>query len=265
VSGKHRLNNNAANMRTPLKDKPLRQPGQSLREERQRLIDDKFTPWLIAAVMAIALAGLDWLRYTSKTPYDPWTLTAFAALVSSFTAWRFFSVLKRTQQLKLGISGEVAVGQFLDRLHAEQYQVFHDVRGHGFNLDHVLIGPAGVFTVETKTWNKPHSNAKVNFDGERLLVAGKEPDRDPVVQARAQAAWLRTQLRESTGKDFEVWPVIVFPGWFVEATSTSQRKLWVLEPKALPTFLKNEPVNLSAEDRKLASFHLSRMIRTSED
>ena len=105
---------------------------------------------------------------------------------------------------------------------------------------------------------------KFGHDGERLLVAGNEPDSNPVVQARAQAAWLRTQLRESTGKDFEVWPVIVFPGWFVEATSTSQRKLWVLEPKALPTFLKNEPVSLSAEDRKLASFHLSRMIRAAE-
>ncbi|MEQ1595427.1 MAG: nuclease-related domain-containing protein [Casimicrobium sp.] len=222
-------------------------------------------PWAIASLVTVTLAVYEWARYAWKLPHDPWTFTVLAVSATSFTAWRFFSVRKQMRLLKLGISGEVAVGQFLDRLHAEQYQVFHDVRGHGFNLDHVLIGPAGVFTVETKTWNKPHSNAKVNFDGERLLVAGKEPDRDPVVQARAQAAWLRTQLRESTGKDFEVWPVIVFPGWFVEATSTSQRKLWVLEPKALPSFLKNEPLTLNAEDRKLASFHLSRMIRSAED
>lgn len=128
----------------------------------------------------------------------------------------------------------------------------------------MLIGPAGVLTVETKTWNKPHGDAKVTFDGERLLVAGKAPERDPIVQARAQASWLRTQLRESTGKEFEVRPVMVFPGWFVEANHTAQRKLWVLEPKALPTFLSNEPTSLSVEDRKLASFHLSRIIRGAE-
>lgn len=46
--------------------------------------------------------------------------------------------------------------------------------------------------------------------------------------------------------------------------TAAQRKLWVLEPKALPTFLSNEQIGLNAEDRKLASYHLSRMIRAAE-
>jgi len=163
----------------------------------------------------------------------------------------------------LGVAGEIAVGQYLDRLHADGYQVFHDVLGKEFNLDHVLIGPAGVFTIETKTWNKPFPEARISFNGEKLLVAGKAPDRDPVVQAQAQARWLRMQLRESTGKDFEVWPVIVFPGWFVETRAAAHNKLWVLEPKALPSFLSNEPEALPVEDRQLASYHLSRMIRNA--
>jgi hypothetical protein len=168
------------------------------------------------------------------------------------------------RNLKLGLAGEIVVGQYLERLHAEGYQIFHGVQGQNFNLDHVPIGPVGVFTIETKTWNKPHADARVTFDGARLLVAGKAPERVPIVQARAQASWLRTQVRESTGKEFDVRPVIVFPSWFVEANYTAQRKLWVLEPKALPTFLSNEPPSLSAEDRKLASFHLSRIIRGAE-
>ncbi len=32
--------------------------------------------------------------------------------------------------------------------------------GGNFNLDHVLIGPAGVFTVETKTHSKPGGDAR---------------------------------------------------------------------------------------------------------
>jgi len=214
--------------------------------------------------MAIAFAGYEWLRFKMQLPYSPWALTVLAAVVTAIAVWRFFVLRPTMRNLKLGLQGEIVVGQYLDRLHADGYQVFHDVQGQNFNLDHVLIGPAGVFTIETKTWNKPFADAKVTFDGECLLVAGKAPERDPIAQARAQVSWLRAQLRESTGKEFDVRPVIVFPGWFVEANYTAQRKLWLLEPKALPTFLSNEPPNLSTENRKLASFHLSRIIRGAE-
>ena len=37
---------------SPIKDKPLRLPAQSLMEERQRIWDDKLEPWLLAAVFS---------------------------------------------------------------------------------------------------------------------------------------------------------------------------------------------------------------------
>jgi hypothetical protein len=80
---------------------------------------------------------------------------------------------------------------------------------------------------------------------------------------KAQASWLKQLLSQSTGRKFETRPVIVFPGWFV-ANSGGFRDLWVLEPKALPSFLQNEPARLSAEEINLASFHLSRLIRATE-
>lgn len=40
--------------------------------------------------------------------------------------------------------------------------------------------------------------------------------------------------------------------------------MWVLEHKALLGFLEQEPQRLATEDVKLASFHLSRFIRTIE-
>jgi hypothetical protein len=167
--------------------------------------------------------------------------------------------------LRLAAEGEKAVGQFLEGLREHGYRVFHDVVGDGFNVDHVLIGPAGIFTVETKTWSKPpRGEARIQFDGERILRGTLEPDRDPVIQARAQSGWLRDLLAESTGRRFDVRPVVVFPGWFIEQTSAKARGIWVLNPKALPHFLENEPRQLSDEEAKLASFHLSRFIRASE-
>lgn len=111
-----------------------------------------------------------------------------------------------------------------------------------FNVDHVIIGPAGAFTIETKTWNKPGKGSpKITFDGETLLAAGWDPDRNPVIQAKAQASWLQRLLAESTGKTLPVKPVILFPGWYIEDSRQSRKELWVLEPKALAKFLENAP------------------------
>jgi hypothetical protein len=91
-----------------------------------------------------------------------------------------------------------------------------------------------------------------------------QPDRDPLIQAKAQARWRAAPLVESTGRQFAVQPVVVFPGWYVEAAPGSQRDVWVMEPKGLPAFLACQQGCLTPEDIKLASFHLSRYVRGVE-
>ncbi|MDA8129037.1 MAG: nuclease-related domain-containing protein [Betaproteobacteria bacterium] len=256
----------AETTRSPIKDKPLRSPGQSLEEERRKLFEDKLETPFVLALFFTLLAALEWWRYYMKLPLNPIVFTAFALLFVLFVAWRIWKIHPQLRALRLGAEGEKVVGQFLERLRENGFQVFHDLIGAGFNVDHVLIGPAGVFTVETKTWSKPQrGEARIKFDGEQLTVAGHEPERNPVVQARAQAGWLRGLLTESTGRPCVVFPVVVFPGWFIEQSEGSLRNIWVLEPKALPKFLENAPQRLAPEEVKLASFHLSRFIRSSEN
>lgn len=251
--------------RSPLKDKPLRLPGQSVADEREALLDSAVMQPMMLAAFMIIFALLEWWRDYMDLKPRPVVATIAAALAVCYAAWRIYSSRARFRNLRQALEGERAVGQYLERLREGGYQVFHDVVGSGFNIDHVLIGPAGVFTVETKTWSKPRKgNARVVFDGIALKVGGFEPDRDPVAQAKAQAGWMKTMLFESTGRRFDVRPVIVFPGWFVENAAGSFKDLWVLEPKALPTFLNNAEQRLEREAVKLASFHLSRLIRASQ-
>ena len=251
--------------KSPIKDKPLRLPAQSLEEERAALLSDKVGSRLAWAGGMLFLAGWEWIRYWQPRPVNPWLMTAAAIGVCIYVAFRIYRLLPRLRTLRQGIEGEKVVGQFLERLREQGYQVFHDLVGEGFNVDHALIGPAGIFTIETKTWSKPQrGDARIGYDGITLTVAGREPDRDPLVQAKAQAHWLRALLFESTGRRMEVQPVVVFPGWFVEAASGSQRAVWVLEPKGLPAFLKNQPQSLGVEDVKLAAYHLSRHVRSVE-
>jgi hypothetical protein len=155
-------------------------PGQSLEDERTAIWDDKLEPWLLLAVVFIVLAGLEWARSFYPAPPQPWLMSISAAAVAAFAAWRVIRLRPRLRALRLGIDGERAVGQFLDRLREQGYQAFHDVLADGFNLDHVLVGPGGVFAIETKTWSKPlRGDARISFDGVKLLAADHEPDRDP--------------------------------------------------------------------------------------
>ena len=80
---------------------------------------------------------------------------------------------------------------------------------------------------------------------------------------RAASKWLQSVLRESTGLNFAVKPVILFPGWYVESTIEGKKSgIWVLNPKALPGFMDNRPDVISQDNVMLAAYHISRYIRT---
>ena len=251
--------------RSPIKDRPLRLAGQSLQEERDALLDGPVLYAGTFAMLAIVLAVAEWLRHFNQSPPNPWFYTIVAGITVFGAAWVIGRKIPRIRALRQGIIGERAVGQFLERLREQGYHVYHDIVGSNFNIDHVLIGPAGIFTIETKTWSKPaKGDVRVVCAGDELRAGMLEPDRQPIVQAKAQSSWLRQILAESTGREFAVRPVVLFPGWYVEQDAESRRHAWVLEPKALPAFLANAKQHLFAEDIKLASFHLSRYIRSVE-
>lgn len=251
--------------RSPIKDKPLRNPGQSLEQRRDNLLYDKVLfPFLMAWFM-IVIAALEWWYYYHPQNRSPITVSVIAIAALVYAVFRIWRTWPELMQLRQGIEGEKAVGQFLERLRENGYQVFHDLVGDDFNVDHVIIGPAGVFTIETKTLSKPlRGETKIQYDGEMVQVNGRTMERNPIPQAKAQASWLGKILEESTGREYGVHPVVLFPGWFIDQEPGSMRDLWVLEPKALPKFLEKEPNVLSAEEIKMASSHLSRFIRAQE-
>lgn len=195
-----------------LKDKPLRLPGQSVQEQREDLAENAVVQPLLLALFFIAFAGLEWWRFYTNAKLNPVLFTWAAVLTAAYAGFRIWRALPKLRSLRQAVHGERAAGQFLERLREQGFNVFHGVVGKGFNVDHVLIGPPGVFTIETKTWSKPTSKrAEVVFDGDKLKIGSLEPERDPIIQAKAQAGWLRSLLAESTGKPFDVRPQSYFP------------------------------------------------------
>ena len=248
--------------RSPLKAPALRNPGQSLDEEIRRLMVEDFTYHLFMAGVFFVIVLTECVRWLNNSPPSPTLYTLVAAPFIVYAGRKAFLAKRKIRNLKQGREGEKAVGQYLDRLRGEGYQIFHDLVADGFNLDHVLVGPSGVYAVETKTISKPpKGEAVVQYDGEKVTVAGFEPDRDPIQQVKASSSWLRELIEESTGKKFKVRPVLLYPGWYINNKSKGS-EVWVLNPKALPAFLKNENTEMHNEDVHLVSYHLSRYIRT---
>jgi len=127
-----------------------------------------------------------------------------------------------------GALGEIAVGRILARL-GHGWTVLHAVPvGTGASdVDHVLIGPAGVFTLNTKN----HSNQAVWVAGRTFMVAGKRQPHIP--KATHEAARAAKLLTAAAGEGVEVTGVLV-----------------IVEPKSMKIREKPEDVAV-VTDRQL--------------
>ena len=147
-----------------------------------------------------------------------------ALLVFMPLVFRLRSLLKEQRSYRLGLRGEQAVAEALGSPGVFQagYVAFHDVPGAGdWNVDHVVVGPGGVFVLETKTRVRRKSqnglaDHEVAFDG-RTLRFPWGYDSAAVEQVRRNAEWVREFLTGFGPKDLVIQPVIIVPGWFVRA------------------------------------------------
>jgi hypothetical protein len=216
------------------------------------------------AAMLCTVAAFEWYGTLTHSPRRPLLFSIIAGVAVMLAVWRILGIKNKVKNLRLGRDGERCVGQFLERLREDGGQVFHDVPGQDFNLDHVVISPRGVYAIETKTWSKPWPKATITIAGDSLRVAGRTPDRNPIEQASAAARWLSNKLEELTGRKFPARGVVVFPGWFVEQPS-ERGPVWVLEPKMLPAYIEREAVTITPADVALASAQLSRYVRAEAE
>jgi hypothetical protein len=248
--------------RSPLRDRPLRYAGQSLDDAiEDKLLDALY--WFFVGVFAIIVTIQDWIRFLFPRPAEnPWLLTVIVAVLVIWATIKIITSVKKAYKLRMARDGEKIVGEGLQELIRQGAAVFHDVQGEKFNVDHVVVSQQGIFLIETKTYSKPvKKEAVITHDKSNIYVDGFPVERNPIDQVNALSKWLQELLQKSTGIKFFIKPVILFPGWYTEKVKGGE-EIWILNPKALPTFLANEPIRLKETDVHLIAFHLSRYIRT---
>ncbi len=148
-------------------------------------------------------------------PYEATTLVLVGFIgvfiVVLWLAWDFYNGVASYFK---GARGEEIVAVQLGELPVG-YHVFHDLEISGVTpIDHLVIGPAGVFVVETKFWS-----GRVHCRDDLLLVDGMEPTRSPVdqvnVEVKALSAWLTKKMSDVPN----VTPIVCFAGNTFERSS----------------------------------------------
>ncbi len=243
--------------KSPIKNLPVRQAGQSIRMEIEELWQNKLLRPLCAVIVTMSVAIYAWELAVFKLPVTPMFMTV---LLLASILWLLLSFRKHLPQFKnlnLGLVGERAVGQFLEEeLRKYGYQVLHDIPGDGFNVDHVVIGTSGIYTIETKTHSKPaKGGCSIKYDGAQVSINGIKPNRDPIIQAKAQNRWLADIFEQSTGRKFKIQSVVLYPGWFVEA-SVQWPEVWVQNEKQFPATITRQNQSIGDADVHLLTYHL---------
>jgi hypothetical protein len=220
--------------KAPVSEKMLRPPGESVRLKLNGYFEQAFET-LIPLVFVPIIVSLSLINLRGQSG---WWIALFVLIALGSIAFgyvRFKKALRRLVDYSLGFKGERFVGGLLEQLREKGYKVFHDLPFDSFNIDHAVVGPAGVFAIETKTRRKKANQAgdkgkvaKVIFDGKALQFP-EWSDSHGIQQACNQARHLATRLSAATGERVVVEPILVLPGWWVEATTI--QPLRVVNPK----------------------------------
>jgi hypothetical protein len=205
-----------------------RAPGQHARKTVLRLRMRTLLTLGVLAVTTGALGRLFGLR-------SGWFVGSELALLASMFLISHF-VLPLVDRHDRGASGEERVGGLLESLLADGWQVIHDARLQHGNIDHIAIGPGGLFAIETKSHPGPVHLQRIH--GATLRQA----------QGHAEL------LERITGERVE--PLIVYSRAWVDKPLGRRRGVRVLPAGMLLGYLQRRPRTLRANAAERARLRI---------
>lgn len=158
-----------------------------------------------AFFLSTACVGIVVVAHAAQRRPLAWIL-GFVALE---LAMRAIYLVRRGRRYLIGAAGERRVARRLRRLRRYGWVAVHDVDRAAGNIDHVIAGPGGIATIETK-----------------LTRAGRQE----IAQARAHAAWAAAR----TGRP--VVPILCLAAR--EARPRLVAGVWIVGVRHLPRFVR---------------------------
>jgi hypothetical protein len=191
------------------------------------------------------------------------TVDASLALVIALTAkWanrRIDAIDRERYAWRKGAIGEATVEECLSHL-PDDFVVVNDVSKRFGNIDHVVIGPTGVFVLDTKNWV---GTVKADDDGE-LLLNGKVLPKPPIKSLLSAVMDFQSKIKALTEQDQFIRGIMVFPTAYVEARYGTTRQIHCLRTERLLDYLQSQTFSLRLSAQtvaklKRATLQLARM------
>ncbi|WP_409524205.1 nuclease-related domain-containing protein [Nitrincola sp. MINF-07-Sa-05] len=234
------------NRTSPLGADLLRPAGYSLQKTIDDLQSDLMGVFIAIPMMSSSVPLIFLAQEKLSDKQLGWGTWLFAVCtvvaVVGYQIYKSVGIVKRLAILRLGLACEMAVGQELEQIIRPEnhpYRIFHDLQFDGFNVDHLVVSPNGVFVIETKGRSKQvvdgKKQARVRLENDTLHFPGHF-EKKPLEQVRMNVRTVKRWLADATGFDVPVAGVLVLPGWYVERKQRAMDP-YVLSAKELPTQL----------------------------
>jgi hypothetical protein len=181
---------------------------QSIRKFRKQFM-------VIFLVFYFLASGLGYLLGINKQPYS---LIMILILVVALPVI-FRLMIKISEKLererinfRKAATGEALVGYILERF-PDDYRVIHDLTTPFGNIDHVVVGPSGVYIIDTKNWK-----GVVTADGNGELLLNGRPTQKPEVRALSRTIMdIKEKVKVLSALDPYIRGVLAFPSAWIDA------------------------------------------------
>jgi Nuclease-related domain len=194
-------------------------------------------PWRVAAILGIGAGG--GFLGSLLVPRLSLLVGGLAAMAA---CWGLrFRPSPDAVAWRRGAAGERRTARLLDPLERQGWAVLHDlaVPGSRANLDHLVIGPGGVFVVDSKQYR-----GRLQLDPSGRLWHGRHP-LAPTLRAVSFEADQAAQVLPDPG--VVVLPVVAVHGAQVPWGKVVVEGVPVLAARRLPSMLRSLPAVLGPE------------------
>jgi Nuclease-related domain len=194
-------------------------------------------PWRIAAILAVATVG--GLLGSLLAPRLGLVLGGLAAIVATWVLR--FQPSPDASAWQRGATGERRTARLLDPLERHGWAVLHDlaIPGSQANLDHLVIGPGGVFVIDSKQYR-----GRLRLDPTGRLWHGRHP-LAPTLRAVDFEADQAARVLPDPG--LAVVPIVAVHGAQVPWGKVVIQGVPVVPARRLPSMLRALPAVLGPE------------------
>ena len=211
----------------------------------------KISLFVVPAVIFAVYAAVRSLEGVDRWPaVEMIGLVLFGVPLIFCIVFRWVRMTGTRNLARLIHEGRLATRRVLDPILKDRCLVLHDVIGHQFSIDHLVVGPKGVFAIQTcaklAATNREGTDGRIVTYNGRELFFPKGSDHRMVESARANAEKFSEWLSDQIDEPVAVRAVISLPGWTVRRTSPEG--IPVVNPKQFASLFEHiQPWQLPKE------------------